>query len=87
MINRNYSRAETLLNENLDILHAMKDTLMKYETIDAKQIDDLMNRVDVRPPSDWEERKPKDDNNSSDSSAKSEEQDNPDLKPSGDVPQ
>ncbi len=28
----------------MDILHAMKDALMHYETIDALQIDDLMAR-------------------------------------------
>jgi cell division protease FtsH len=32
----------------------MKDCLMKYETIDAKQIDDLMARIEPRPPADWE---------------------------------
>jgi cell division protease FtsH len=31
----------------------MKDALMKYETIDAKQIDDLMARREVRAPSNW----------------------------------
>ncbi|QHJ10839.1 ATP-dependent zinc metalloprotease FtsH [Paraglaciecola mesophila] len=53
LIDRNYSRAEKILTDNIDILHAMKDCLMKYETIDAKQIDDLMARKDVRPPADW----------------------------------
>jgi cell division protease FtsH len=33
----------------------MKDALMKYETIDTTQVDDLMARVEVRPPSDWTE--------------------------------
>jgi cell division protease FtsH len=55
LIERNYARARQLLNENMDILHTMKDALMKYETIDAPQIDDLMNRRDVRPPAGWEE--------------------------------
>ncbi|MDN3651174.1 ATP-dependent zinc metalloprotease FtsH [Thalassotalea ponticola] len=50
IIERNYKRAEDILNNNMDILHAMKDALMKYETIDADQIDDLMARVDVRAP-------------------------------------
>ncbi|WP_166423201.1 ATP-dependent zinc metalloprotease FtsH [Paraglaciecola sp. 20A4] len=53
LIDRNYARAEKILTDNIDILHAMKDCLMKYETIDAKQIDDLMARTDVRPPADW----------------------------------
>jgi cell division protease FtsH len=55
IIDVNYVRARKLLNENMDILHAMKDALMKYETIDAPQIDDLMERREVRPPADWEE--------------------------------
>ena len=52
-IDTNYKRAYKLLTDNIDILHAMKEALMKYETIDALQVDDLMARVTVRPPSDW----------------------------------
>ncbi|GAA3714095.1 ATP-dependent zinc metalloprotease FtsH [Oceanisphaera sediminis] len=55
VIHRNFERAKQILMDNIDILHAMKDALMKYETIDAKQIDDLMARRDVRPPADWKE--------------------------------
>ena len=58
-IDSNYDRAYKILEENIDILHSMKDALMKYETIDAKQIDDLMARRDVRPPADWDDRAPK----------------------------
>ncbi|MEX0445076.1 ATP-dependent zinc metalloprotease FtsH [Xenorhabdus sp. SGI246] len=54
IIDRNYQRARQILMDNLDILHSMKDALMKYETIDAPQIDDLMNRITVRPPAGWE---------------------------------
>ena len=60
IINRNYARAEKILKDNADILEAMKDALMKYETIDAKQVDDLMERREVRPPSDWDDRRPSD---------------------------
>jgi cell division protease FtsH len=56
LINNNYQRAYKILEENRDILHTMKDALMKYETIDAKQIDDLMERKTVRPPADWDDR-------------------------------
>ncbi|WP_150113753.1 ATP-dependent zinc metalloprotease FtsH [Colwellia psychrerythraea] len=56
VINRNYQRAEDLIKENMDVLHAMKDCLMKYETIDALQIDDLMARKTVRPPAGWEDK-------------------------------
>ncbi len=54
IIDRNYTRARQILMDNLDILHSMKDALMTYETIDAPQIDDLMNRRKVRPPAGWE---------------------------------
>ena len=49
-INRNYQRAEQILKDNRDILESMKEALMYYETIDALQIDDLMERREVRPP-------------------------------------
>ena len=42
VINRNYQRSEGLLRDNLDKLHAMADALIKYETIDSEQIDDIM---------------------------------------------
>ncbi|MCW8092110.1 ATP-dependent zinc metalloprotease FtsH [Alteromonas sp. ASW11-130] len=58
IIDSNYERAKKILEENVDILHTMKDALMKYETIDAKQIDDLMARREVRPPADWDDRTP-----------------------------
>lgn len=55
LIDKNYVRAKQILEENIDILHTMKDALMKYETIDAAQIDDLMARREVRPPQDWQD--------------------------------
>ncbi|HUM90509.1 MAG TPA: ATP-dependent zinc metalloprotease FtsH [Candidatus Competibacter sp.] len=42
IIDRNYRRSEQMLRENLDKLHAMADALIKYETIDSEQIDDIM---------------------------------------------
>lgn len=56
LIEQNYQRARNILNDNMDILHAMKDALMKYETIDASQIDDLMSRRQVRSPDGWEDK-------------------------------
>lgn len=54
LIDRNYDRAKKILEDNMDIMHAMKDALMKYETIDAGQIEDLMNRCEtIRPPQGW----------------------------------
>ncbi len=53
IINRNYERAEQILKDNMDILHAMTDALMKYETIDAGQVERLMRREEPGPPADW----------------------------------
>jgi cell division protease FtsH len=54
ILNDAYARATNLLTENRDILEAMKDALMEYETIDADQVDDLMNRRKVREPRHWD---------------------------------
>lgn len=60
IIDRNYARAKQILEENMDIMHAMKDALMKYETIDAGQIDDLMDRKsDIREPAGWSDKNTK----------------------------
>ncbi|MEW5011020.1 MAG: ATP-dependent zinc metalloprotease FtsH [Cycloclasticus sp.] len=55
LIDRNFKRARVLLDENIDILHAMTDALMKYETLNSDQLDQLMARTTVEPSSDWEE--------------------------------
>ncbi|MGS0727964.1 ATP-dependent zinc metalloprotease FtsH, partial [Shewanella sp. 0m-11] len=74
LIDANYSRAVTYLTENMDILHAMKDALMKYETIDANQIDDLMARREVRMPAEWEKDLQSNDNDSNDASSEKKEE-------------
>ena len=51
-IDRNYQRSERLLREHLDQLQAMADALIKYETIDADQIDDIMAGRPPREPAD-----------------------------------
>lgn len=61
IIDRNYERSEKILKENIDILHAMADALMKYETIDKFQIDDLMARIPVRDPQGWDDTPPRGD--------------------------
>ena len=58
IIDKNYERAEKILKENEDILHSMADALMKYETIDKDQIDDLMARRPVRDPQGWDDTEP-----------------------------
>ncbi|WP_297930986.1 ATP-dependent zinc metalloprotease FtsH [uncultured Aggregatibacter sp.] len=57
IVTRNYERARQILIDNMDILHAMKDALVKYETIEEEQIKQLMNRQPVTPPAGWEESK------------------------------
>ena len=58
-IDRNYERSESILKENLDKLHLMADALIKYETIDHFQIDDIMAGKAPRPPQNWDETPPK----------------------------
>ncbi len=53
IIDTNYTRAETILKENVDKLHAMAEALIKYETIDAKQIAAIMKGDAPPPPEGW----------------------------------
>ncbi|MDP4871780.1 MAG: ATP-dependent zinc metalloprotease FtsH, partial [OM182 bacterium] len=48
-----YSKAKDILETNRDKLEMMMEALMEYETIDADQIDDIMNGIKPRPPADW----------------------------------
>ncbi len=48
ILDENYAIAEKLLRDNEDILHNMAKALVKYETIDVEQINDLMARRPVR---------------------------------------
>jgi cell division protease FtsH len=54
-IDRNYDRAQSILEEHMDKLHAMADALMKYETIDSDQIRDIMEGREPRPPAGWDD--------------------------------
>ena len=86
IINSCYKKAQDLLEANKDILENMKDALLKYETIDADQIDDLMNRKEVRPPrkvGDAKSSDQKSDDNSKDAKSsedKSNEEKSKDVK-------
>jgi cell division protease FtsH len=53
IIDGNYRRAKQILTDNVEKLHAMAEALIKYETIDKHQIDDIMNGRPPRPPKDW----------------------------------
>ncbi len=56
IIDRNYQRAERILTKHRDKLDKMTDALMKFETIDRDQIDDVMAGRPPRPPADWEDQ-------------------------------
>ncbi len=58
IIDFNYDRAKTILVENLDKLHVMAKALIKYETIDVDQINDIMDGKTPRAPKDWEDDEP-----------------------------
>jgi cell division protease FtsH len=55
IIDTNYARAEKLLEENIEKLHSMAKALIKYETIDERQIKDIMAGREPRPPEDWDD--------------------------------
>jgi cell division protease FtsH len=55
IIDTNYERARKHLEDNLEKLHSMAKALMKYETIDEKQIKDIMAGREPRPPEDWDD--------------------------------
>lgn len=57
IIDRNYQRAKEILVKNQDKLHMMADALIKYETIDAKQIAEIMAGKAPTPPDDWDSAK------------------------------
>jgi cell division protease FtsH len=56
IIDRNYQRATEVLNQYRDKLDMMAKALIKFETIDSKQIDDIMAGKPPRPPADWDDQ-------------------------------
>jgi cell division protease FtsH len=53
ILDKAYGRTTTILNENLDKLHTMAKLLLQYETIDAPQIDAIMEGREPPPPAGW----------------------------------
>ncbi|MBT3548646.1 MAG: ATP-dependent zinc metalloprotease FtsH [Gammaproteobacteria bacterium] len=53
IIDVQYKRATKLIKDNLDKMHIMADALMKYETIDVKQIDEIMDGKVPSAPESW----------------------------------
>jgi cell division protease FtsH len=58
MIDINYETAQRILSHNQDKLHLMADALLKYETIDLDQIQEIMQGKVPKPPRDWGDDKP-----------------------------
>ncbi|MBA1277048.1 MULTISPECIES: ATP-dependent zinc metalloprotease FtsH [Pseudomonadaceae] len=55
IIDHCYDTARQILADNRDKLDVMAETLMKYETIDSDQIDDIMAGRTPREPRDWQD--------------------------------
>jgi cell division protease FtsH len=55
IIDSAHGKAKHLLETHSDQLHLMADALMKYETIDSKQIDQIMEGHEPDPPAGWQE--------------------------------
>jgi len=78
IIDTAYATANDILTSKMDVLHAMSDALMQYETIDRGQIDNIMAGKPPGDPSNWDESDldghsgsgPSDDEESAEKSAK-----------------
>jgi cell division protease FtsH len=53
ILDRAYARSKQILTDNMDKLHVMAEALLTYETIDAQQIDAIMEGRRPGPPADW----------------------------------
>src|ERR1700691_3981303 len=58
VIESNYKRARSILETNIDKLHAMAEPLIKYETLADDQIKDIMSGRAPRPPDGWDDSTP-----------------------------
>ncbi len=56
IINKNYQRAKRILVENKEKLDVMAQALMKYETIDAAQVKNIMEGREPGEPKDWTDK-------------------------------
>jgi len=55
IVDHNYEVSKKILEDKIDILHAMAEALIKYETIDKGQIDNIMRGNPPGDPSNWDE--------------------------------
>jgi cell division protease FtsH len=57
LIENAYKRAEIILKENLDVLHALSDRLLEKETVMGKELDDLI--LSMKPGFEFPSKRPK----------------------------
>jgi cell division protease FtsH len=55
IIDCSYNDASEIIKTNINRLHKMAEALIKYETLDENQINDVMNDKEPRPPEDWDQ--------------------------------
>ncbi|MCF6289125.1 MAG: ATP-dependent zinc metalloprotease FtsH [Proteobacteria bacterium] len=55
IIDTNYAKATKILTDNIDKLHSMSKALLKFETLDDKQVIEIMEGKDVTPPDGWDD--------------------------------
>lgn len=53
IVDKTYKTAKDILESKIDVLHAMAAALMKYETLDSEQIQDVMEGREPREPKEW----------------------------------
>ena len=53
IIDNQYALARRLIEESQDKMHVMAQALLEWETLDADQIEDIMNGRPPKPPKDW----------------------------------
>ncbi|MCK5360078.1 MAG: cell division protein FtsH, partial [Gammaproteobacteria bacterium] len=72
IVDEQYSRARQIVEENKDKMEVMAKALLEWETIDADQIDAIMDGKDPQPPADYSSSDSSKDGSSSDKSDKKE---------------
>lgn len=70
IVDEQYSRARQIIEENRDKVEVMAKALLEWETIDADQINDIMDGKDPRPPADDSGKGASSDDSASDKSDK-----------------
>jgi len=53
ILDKAYARTTKILTDNIDKLHTMAKLLLEYETIDAPQVDAIMEGREPPPPMGW----------------------------------